>query len=288
MLFRSGAAGRLVGSGAVRMVGIQATKKARNMYPQINPEILIDIEQEGRDEIKSAIQGMITSMRTSLQKQAILSTYASGRKLFGYKEEKDKDGKDKPREPWILSDQLDKIAESSKDLNTKAFFSNLKEEAEDAVFDMGYLMSNGVTMHWNLTQRSLDVKKQESKLIKYTPDITEPNVYTFVQGETDSVKTAINSARLNQIHMESKDVGEIVSVGLQRAMRSDLSERILTVYYYSGVGGASRTLTGRSKVKTFTISNIKRTVDWDKMKRLFKPVQAGPIRSEERRVGKEC
>ena len=118
----------------------------------------------------------------------------------------------------------------------------------------------------------------ERAVIKYTPDITEPNVYTFVQGETDSVKTAINSARLNQIHMESKDVGEIVAIGLQRAMRSNLSDRILTAYYYSGVGGASRTLAGRAKVKMFRISNIKRTVDWDKMKSLFKPVQAGPIR----------
>jgi len=273
-----GAAGRLVGSGAVRMVGLQATKKARNLYPQINPEILIDIEEEGRDEIKSAIQGMFTSMRTSMQKQAVLTTYASGRKLFGYKEEKDKDGKDKPREPWILSDQLDKVAESSKDANTKAFFTNLKEEAEDAVFDMGYMIANGVTMHWNLTQRSLDAKKLESKLIKYTPDITEPNVYTFVQGETDSVKTAINSARLNQIHLESKDVGDIVSIGIQRAMRADLSERILTAYYYSGINGASQTLEGRAKCKTFKISNIKRTVDWDKMKALLKPVQAGPIK----------
>ncbi len=273
-----GAAGRLIGSGAVRMVGIQATKKARNLYPQVNPEILIGIEDEQRDEIKSAISGMLTGMRTAMQKQALLSTYASGRKLFGYKEEKDKDGKDKPREPWILSSKLEDWAESSKDKNTKAFFTNLKDEAEDAVFDLGYMITNGVQTHWNMTQQAIEASLGEKKIIKYTPDITDPLVHTFLQGSEESIKTSINTARIEQIHMESKDVGQIAMVGIQRAMRADLSERILNVDYYSGANGATQTIDGRAKHKTFKISNIKKTADWDKFKKLFKPVQAGPIK----------
>ena len=61
-------------------------------------------------------------------------------------------------------------------------------------------------------------------------------------------------------------------------MRASRSERIITVSYYSGINGASQTLKGRAAHKTFKISNIKKTADWDKFKKLFKPVQAGPIK----------
>lgn len=271
----AGAAGRLVGSGAVRMVGLQATKKARNLYPQINPEILLDIEDEQRDEIKSAIAGMLQAMRTAMQKQALLSTYASGRKLFGYKE----DPNDKtPRKPWILSNELENWAESPKDANTKAFFTNLKDEAEDAVFDLGYMITNGVQMQYTMTQAAIQAERGPSKVYRYTPDVTEPLAYTFLAGPERQIQDAITTTRIDQVTMQSKDVGQIAMVGIERAMKASLSERILTVSYYSGINGASQTLKGRAAHKTFKISNIKKTADWDKFKKLFKPVQAGPIK----------
>lgn len=273
-----GAAGRLTAQGVVRMTGIQTTKKARHLYPQIDPSILLDIDEENRDEIKSAIAGMLTTMRSSMQKNLLLNSYMSGRKMMGYKEKKDKDGKDEPREPWILSDQLEKFAESSGDKNIKAFFSNLKEEAEDAVFDMGYMVCNGVTQQYTITQAALKATNGPARLVRYTPDTSEPLNYTFVQGNEEAVKTAINGARLQQVHLSQKDIGSFALVGIQQSMKANLSERILTAMYYSGINGATSTVDGRSSSKSIKISNIKKTVDWQKMKTLLKPVMSGPIK----------
>lgn len=275
-----GAAGRLAGTGGVRMLGLQATKKIRNLYPQINPEILLDIEEENRDEIKGAINGMINAMRNSLQQQAVLTTYASGRKLFGYQDAKPgPDGKPpEPPKPWILSEKLEDLAESPKDKNLKAFFTNLKDEMEDSVFDMGFMMAAGVENQYRMNQIAAQNALGPSRLIRYTPDITEPDIYTFVQGKEENVKAAINSARLGQVALSNKDVGMISMVGLPVAMKADVSERTLTVTYYDGPNGASRKPGGASAKKTLKISNIKRTVDWDKMKLYLKPLQGGPVK----------
>lgn len=275
-----GAAGRLAGTGGVRMLGVQATKNIRNLYPQINPEILLDIDEENRDEIKGAINGMINSMRNALQQQAVLTTYMSGRKLFGYQDEKKgEDGKPpKPNEPWILSEKLEDFAESPKDKNLKAFFTNLKDEMEDSVFDMGFMMASGVENQYRINQIAAQNALGPSRLIRYTPDTTEPLAYTFLEGREENIKTAINSARLGQVAMSSKDVGMICMTDIPKAMKATASERTLTVTYYDGVNGASRNATGLAAKKTVTISNIKRTVDYDKMKLHLRPIEGGPVR----------
>jgi hypothetical protein len=275
-----GAAGRLAGTGAVRMLGLQATKKVRNLYPQINPEILLDIDDDNRDEIKSAINGMINTMRNSLQQQAVLTTYMSGRKLFGYQDDKKgEDGKPpKPREPWILSEKLEDFAESSKDKNLKAFFSNLKEEAEDSLFDMGYMMAAGVENQYRMNQVAAMNAQGEKRLIRFTPDISNPEVYTFVQGREEAVKNAINTARLGAVHLSDKDVGMISMVGISSAMKADLSERKLTVTYYDGINGSTRKVDKPASKKTIVIPNIKRTINWQDMKDFLKPINSGPVK----------
>lgn len=274
-----GAAGRLAGTGGVRMLGLQATKKIRNLYPTINPEILLDIDEENRDEIKGAINGMINSMRNALQQQAVLTTYMSGRKLFGYQDDKkDKDGKPTTNEPWILSEKLEDFAESPKDKNLKAFFTNLKDEMEDSVFDMGYMMAAGVENQYRINQIAAQNALGPSRLVRYTPDTTEPLAYTFLEGREENIKTAINSARLGQVAMSSKDVGMICMTDIPKAMKATTAERTLTVTYYDAPNGASRNTTGLAAKKTVTISNIKKTVDYDKMKLHLKPIEGGPIR----------
>jgi hypothetical protein len=268
------AGGRLVATGAVRFTGFAVTEKIRNRYPTIDPEIIADMNDENRDELRSAIVGMLNSMRNSLQKQAILSTYMSGRQLFGYKEEPG----EKDRKPWILSDKLDEIAESPKDKNFKAFLTSFKDEFEDQFFDMGYLITNGVQTHYNMQKRLWEQKDGVLRLVKYTPDVSEPQSYTFVHGTEEQVKTAINSARLGAVHLADKDVGQIAMIGVGKAMKADLSERTLTLTYRDGPNGSSNKPEGRSAVKTIKIPNIKRTVDYDKIKLLSKPVMSGPYR----------
>jgi hypothetical protein len=243
------AGGRFAAQGIVRYAGIQSTAKARHRYPQIDPSILADIDEENRDELRSAIGSMLTTMRSSLQKSMFINAYMSGRKMFGYQDKKDES---KPNEPWILSDQLDKIAESQKDEKLKAMLTGFKDEMEDAVFDMGYLITNGVQTQWRLSQMAQNTVNGPKRLVRYTPDISEPNTHTFVHGSQEAVKTAIQSARLGQIYLKDKDIGEVAMVGIQRAMQANLSERILTVYYYSGQNGASSTPQGRSSKRQLT------------------------------------
>lgn len=269
-------AGQSSTRGAISMIGIGVTKKAQNQYPQVDPTIFQDVDEDLHDELKSSIINQITVMRSSLQNSLFLSLYGSGRKMLGYGSG--------GNEPWILTDQIDKIVEKTENKYLKSFLQGAKEEAEDAILDLGFLMTNGVQLHWNMMQNA---KKQQAgpyKIVKYTPDQENPDNYTWLAGGEDNIKNAIHQARLNDISIADRDVGTVSMVGMEQAMRGARSKRIITFKYYTGVNGASVAIVGGKKVRAkemhIKVSNIKRTADWDKFKALAVEVDGGPWRVE--------
>lgn len=262
--------------GAISFAGLGVTKKAVNQYPKVDPTIFQDIEEDLHDELKSSIINQITLMRSSLQNSLFLSLYGSGRKMMGFGEGSN--------EPWILTDQIDKIIEKNQDKYLKGFLTGAKEEAEDAILDLGFLMTNGVQLHWNMMQNAKKDNNGPYKVVKYTPDQENPQNYTWLAGGEENIKNAIHAARLNDISIADRDVGTVAMVGLEQAMKGARSKRIITFQYYSGINGATVVINGdkkeRAKEMKIKVSNIKRTADWDKFKAVAQPVDGGPWRVE--------
>jgi hypothetical protein len=265
----TGQAGRLAASGIIRFAGIGVMKKALTRYPKIDPRILLEIKEDQRDEFISGLKSALTTMRGSLQSSLFLSTYMSFRKLAGK-------SPDKPGEPWIISEELEKSTEKIQDKYLKSFLTQFREEAEDAIMDVGYLLTAGVQTSYLMAKEAKKKNALLEKVVKYTPDETEPGNFTFLTGDSDSIIDTVQTARAIAVTVEKKDIGEAVMVELPRAIRTEANHRILTAYYRAGVNGASTKPDGkRSTSKQFTISNIKPNITWQKLKDTLKAVDGG-------------
>ena len=120
--------GRFSADGIVRMAGMGVTKKAQHRYPQIDPHALASIEEDQRDEMIQSLRGSFIALRSNLVNNIFLGTYMTGRHLVT----NSGDAKNKS-DPWILSDQIQKVAENNKNPEMKAYLSGFIEQAEDAV-----------------------------------------------------------------------------------------------------------------------------------------------------------
>jgi hypothetical protein len=263
------ALGRLTADGVVRMAGLGATKMAKHKYPQLDPHALASLEEDQRDEIVQSLRGSFLAMRSTLVNNAFLSTYTSGRQMMGF------DGK-KKSEPWILSDQIQKIAENQKTPEMKAYLTGLIDQAEDAIFDIAFLACNTVQSTYELTRLATKAAQGPNRVVKFTMDKDNPEEYTWVYGPQQNVINAIETAKIEGAVIASKDIGQIVQVGLDQALKAQRNERKVTAYFYSGANGASRLPDGkRAAKKEIRIPRVKLSCDWDKLKSVLVPFDGG-------------
>ena len=185
------------------------------------------------------------------------------------------DGK-KKSEPWILSDQIQKIAENQKTPEMKAYLTGLIDQAEDAIFDIAFLACNTVQSTYELSRLATKAAAGPNRVVKFTMDKDNPEEYTWVYGPQQNVINAIETAKIEGAVIASKDVGQIVQVGLDQALKAQRNERKVTVYFYSGANGASRLPDGkRAAKKEIRIPRVKLSCDWDKLKSVLVPFDGG-------------
>jgi hypothetical protein len=262
-------AGRLVADGAVRFTTMGLVKQAKHRYPRIDPMALANLEEENQEELVSAITSFLIASRSNLLNNAWLTTYMSGRQmLFG--------AQSKKTESFIISDQIEKIVDAQKDPKIKAFWQGFTDQAEDAIFDLAFLVCNTVQATYEMNKMAAKQASGPSRFVQFTPDKDAPEVKAIIYGTQEAVMTAITSATTQQAVLENKDLGEIVQVSLDKAVRADRNERLITAYFYGGNNGASTLPDGRrAPKKELTISNVKPSVGWDDLKSALLPIDGG-------------
>jgi hypothetical protein len=262
-------AGRLVADGAVRFTTMGLVKQAKHRYPRIDPMALANLEEENQEELVSAITSFLIASRSNLLNNAWLTTYMSGRQmLFG--------AQSKKTESFIISDQIEKIVEAQKDPKIKAFWQGFTDQAEDAIFDLAFLVCNTVQATYEMNKLAAKQASGPSRFVQFTPDKDDPEVKAIIYGTQEAVMTAITSATTQQAVLDNKDLGLIVQVGMDKAIRADRNERLITAYFYGGNNGASTLPDGRrAPKKELTISNVKPSVGWDDLKAALLPIDGG-------------
>jgi hypothetical protein len=74
----------------------------------------------------------------------------------------------------------------------------------------------------------------------------------------------------------NKSVGMVIQTTMDRGVKAARNERLVTAYFYSGVGGATTLPSGkRAKKSEMNIPNLKTTVAWDKLKETLTPFTSG-------------
>jgi hypothetical protein len=263
------AAGRLSADGLIRFTTMGATKLAKHRYPRIDPVALAMLEEENREELITGIRSFLMASRSNVMNNAALSTFMSGRQMM-------MGAQSKKTETFILADRVEKIAETQKNPQIKAFLTGFVEQAEDALFDLGFLVTNTVSATYEMSKLAAKQGNGPARLVQLTPDKDEPETKTLIYGTQDQVMTAITETVTQQAVLKNKDMGQIVQVGMDRAVKADRNERLITVTYYSGPNGASTLANGkRAAKKDLTISNVKTSVDWDALKAVLTPIDGG-------------
>jgi hypothetical protein len=141
---------------------------------------------------------------------------------------------------------------------------------------MAYLCVNTIQATYEMNRLAAKQGNGPSRVVQLTPDKGTPEVKTLIYGPQDQVMTAITSTVTQQAVLENKDLGQIVQVSLDKAIKADRNERLITAYFYGGNNGASTLPDGRrAPKKELTISNVKPSVGWDDLKAALLPIDGG-------------
>lgn len=267
------AGGRLVADGIVQMMGVGIVKQAKHKFPRISPTALAELEEENREETIAGIRSFLMATRSNIMTNVMLQTYMSGRHLMGIS------GTEK-REPWIAADQIEKIAENQKHEQIKAFLTGFVEQAEDRIFELAFLVSNTVTATYEMNRLAAKSSQGPQRLIQLTPDKTNPELKTLIYGNQQDVMTQITALTTQNTLIEEKDIGQVVSVDMDKAISAPFNKRSISVRYYSTQTGkisyvGTDGTTKRAIKAEHKIPSIKTSVGWDNLKAALRPYDRG-------------
>jgi hypothetical protein len=262
-------AGRLSADGLIRFTTMGATKLAKHRYPRIDPVALATLEEENREELVASLRNFLIASRSNVMSNVALSTFMSGRQMiFG--------AQSKKTESFIIADQIQKIAENQKNPQVKAFLTGFIEQAEDTVFELAYLVCNTVSATYEMNKLAAKQGNGPARLVQLTPDKDQPEVKTLIYGPQDQVMTQITATVTQQAVLAEKDLGQIVQVGADTAIKAARNERQMTVYFYSAPNGGTRNPDGTKATKReMKIPNLKPTKGWDDFKAILTPFSGG-------------
>jgi hypothetical protein len=262
-------AGRLAADGLIRFPVMGATKQAKHRYPRIDPTAIAMLQEENSEELVQSLRSFLMATRANVMSNMALSTFMTGRQMM-------MGAQTKKTESFIIADKVEKIAESQKNPQIKAFLQGFVEQAEDVIFDLAYLVCNTISSTYEMNKLAARQSEGPTRLVQFTPDKEVPEVKTLIYGTQAEVMTTITAATTQQAVMAEKDLGQIIQVGLDQALKAERNERLVTAYFYSGVNGATRLPDGkRSTRKVIRIPNVKTSVDWDLLKSTLTPIDGG-------------
>lgn len=266
--------GRMGAASLVRSAKVGMPKIGKMKWPTLDPVVLAEIEEENMEELQSTLTGAMTAIKSGLTRNFMNLAFASGRLLLGLS----------PKEytkPWSLAQAGENFAEwAEKEIPVvggaiKGFY----EQMEDDLFEVGYLISNGIQTSYAMAKAALKDSKGKERIVKYYPDKDDKTNFTFVAGGTEEIKSAITNEMVSSSGMGMRSVGLIVQTSLDTSMKATMGLRIITCYYNASATGGSVLPDGkRAPQKILEIKNIKPTVDYDKLKIALRPIDGGYVK----------
>lgn len=264
--------GRMGAAGLVRNAKIGMPKMGKMKWPTLDPVVIATIEEENKEELNATLNGAMTAMKSGLLRNFMNLTYVSGRFLLGLSP------KQPYTEPWSFAKAVDDAAEWA-EKNIPIVGSAIKgfiEQLEDDLFEVGYLVTSGIQTSYAMARAAINDAKGKERIIKYYPDSSDKSNFTFISGSTEDIRNAVSTEMAVASGIGTKSVGMVVQTTIDTGVKAARNERLVTAYFYSGVGGATTLPDGkRAMKKEINIPNLKPTVTWDKLKATLKPFTGG-------------
>ena len=257
----AGQLGTLAANSLVYMVGGGMLRSAAKRYPALSGEAVAKLlTEEGSEEIASSIRSFLFATRSTLTSNFIMGSYLSYRQMTqGSVTER--------KEPWSVANALDKLVDSNQDAKAKAFWNNFKDQTEDAIFDMGYLINGGLIAQYEMSKANRKAMLGKERTAVLIPDKNNPENKIWLNGSTENLISNVNNVLSQESLITDKDVGNIVALSPDKAISANKNTRLITFHYVSNANGSTVDPDGRQARRAeIKVSDLKPTTTWQELK----------------------
>jgi hypothetical protein len=267
--------GELVGSGVVWVGSIAIAGAAAFKFPVIAGHVLLKLAEEGGEELRSKLLGLINVAVTKAGESAIIQGMLTARRLrlFGLKPI------DQYKEPWIVSDQIEKTVEAIPNEVLKAFFTGFKEGVEDSVFEALYVVTYGIEEAFKASKMAHAASQGKEKVIEIQPDIRNDDESIILRGRASELKPVVTNMLGTSKLVRNREIGQFVGTPLIDYVRANPHVRKLSLVFRGKEKPPYRSVDGKLiKTINYNIPDVKIGLTWEQIKLAMQPFEWGKYR----------
>lgn len=273
----AGAAGQLLGSGSVWLAAVAVAGLATIKFPVIAGKVMLDLAQEGGEEIRAQVQSFLGVTRNAVTRNVVLASFLSLRKLrlFGFAPISE------PREPWTIAGEIQERVENIDNDALQAFVENFLEGAVEAIIEAGYVVSYSIEDYYRSQKMANENLFGTARGVKLQPDENNEDEFVVLTGPQTIVKSSIETAIASHRFIHNRDVGPLVGYPAEDWLRAGIQRRKMTIVYKSKAAPPWINAPGQGSVKeiTITIPDAKTGLTWEDIKAKARPFTWGKYRA---------
>lgn len=267
--------GEFAGTGAVWLGSIAIAGAATFKFPVIAGHVLLKLAEEGGEETRSRIQGVINMAVNKTAENWIIRGFLTARKyrLFGQQPINDQ------KEPWIIADQIEKKIDSISDAKVKAFMQGFKEGVEDAVIEAIYVVTFGIEEAFKAAKIAQKSVHGKEKLVEILPDERITDETLILRGRAEDLKPIVTNALTTSKLVRNREIGQFVGYPMIDYVKANPHVRKLSITFRSVEKPPFRNPDGtRAKKVCYNIPDVKVGLTWEEIKQFARPFEWGKFR----------
>lgn len=268
--------GELIGVGAVWMASIAIAGLATFKWPVISGAILLDLIEEGSDEIRAEVRSLLSSLANGLARNGILATMLLARRarVFGL------EPIEESRQPWTISESISEKINSISGDRIRVIVENMIEAGIDSLIEVGYVVSYSIEDFYRaseLAQRQILGEKRGAE-IQFDERLDEEKI--IVSGPQEIAQQSIENALTTHRLVYGRDIGQVVGMPLPDYQRAGIHRRKLTLVFKSKEKPPWVNAVGDEPVReySYTIPEVHQGLTWRQIKQAAKPWTWGKSR----------
>lgn len=272
-----GAAGELLGSGSVWLASIAIAGLATLKFPIIAGKVMLDLAEEGGEEIRAQLSGFLSVVRNNLTRNAVLGSFLTLRKLrlFGLAPVMEN------REPWTIAGAIEQKVESIDNKALQTFVENFLEGATESLIEIGYVVSYSIEDYYRSQKMAQQTQFGQERGVRLAPNRDNDDEFTVLTGPQTLIKPQIEAAITGHRWIYNRDVGPIVGSPAEDWLRAGVQRRKLTIIFKSKPNPPWVAVPGEPSMKqtTATIPDAKVGLTWQDLKSKARPYTWGRFRA---------
>ena len=256
--------GQLLGAGSVWLVAISIAGLATFKWPVIAGKVLLDLAEEGGEEIRAELRGVLSATRNAVTRNAVLGTLLAARRLkwFGLEPITEQ------REPWTIAGAIEERIDNIADDKLRTFVENYIEAGVDALIEVGYVVTYSIEDYYRASKLAQEEVLGRNRGVVLTPDQRIPDERIILTGNQELAKQSIETAIMNHRWVANRDIGQLVGMPLAEYVRGGIRRRNLVVYFRSKEKPPWTALNGEGRIKevSYTIPDPEINLKWAELK----------------------